>query len=111
VNRRPAFQCNEVGKHVVDAWSKELVYSDRPFSKSVNSAAEQILRTVATPLQFTNSWMFVQGLTNDERLLLAALASGYPLKEVPYRNAMSISCISSIRRSLQPKVSIIFFER
>jgi hypothetical protein len=47
--------------------------------------------------------MFIDELTVDERMVLDALASGYALKEVSCRNAMSISCINSIRRSLREK--------
>jgi hypothetical protein len=56
-----------------------------------------------TPLDHTISSMFVEDLTIDERMLLDALASGFALKEVSCRNAMSTSCINAIRRSLREK--------
>ncbi len=103
LNKRSAFPCKEVGKSAIDAWSKELVYVDRPYPNSGNTASDQILRTATTPLNHTISSMFIDDLTGDERILLDALASGYALKEVSSRNAIPISCINSIRRSLQSK--------
>jgi hypothetical protein len=103
LNKRSAFPCKEVGKSGIDAWSKELVYVDRPYANSGKTATEQILRTATTPLHFTISAMFIEGLTADEQMVLDALASGYSLKEVSCHNAMSISCINSIRQSLREK--------
>ena len=103
LNKRSAFPCDEVGKSCIDAWNKELVYIDRPYANSGNTASDQILRTVTTPLHFTIAAMFIEGLTEDERMLLDALASGYALKDVCCENAISISCINSIRRSLHAK--------
>jgi hypothetical protein len=103
LNRRSAFPCKEVGKSGIDAWSKELVYVDRPYADSGNTASDQILRTEATPLHFTIASLFIEGLTGDERMLLDALASGYALKVVSCRNAIPIACINSIRRSLRVK--------
>jgi hypothetical protein len=103
LNKRSAFPCKEVGKSTIDAWSKELVYMDCPYANSGNTPSEQILKTEATPLHFTIAAMFIEGLNDDERILLDALASGYALKDVSSGNAMSISCINSIRRSLQAK--------
>ena len=96
LSKRSAFPCKEVGKSAIDAWSKELVYVDRPYANSGNTASEQILRTATTPLNYTITSMFIDELTVDERMVLDALASGYALKEVSCRNAMSISCINSI---------------
>jgi hypothetical protein len=103
--KRSAFPCKEVGKSEPDAWSKELVYLDRPYANSGNTASVQILRTATTPLDHTISSMFIEGLTDDERMLLNALAFGYSLKEVPRENRMSITRINSIRRSLQGKAA------
>jgi hypothetical protein len=103
LNNRSAFPCKEVGKSAIDAWSKELVYIDRPYSDSANTASDQILRTATTPLHFTIASMFIEDLTDDERMLLDALASGYALKELSGRNALSISYINTIRRSLREK--------
>jgi hypothetical protein len=103
LSKRSAFPVDEVGKSAIDAWSKELIYVDRPYSNSGNTASDQILRTATTPLNHTISSMFIDDLSEDERMLLDALASGYALKEVSYRNAMSLSCINMIRRSLQGK--------
>jgi hypothetical protein len=103
LSRRSAFPCKEVGKSGIDAWSKELVYVDRPYANSGKTATEQILRTDTTPLDHTISSMFVEELTGDERMLLDALASGYSLKEVSCRNSISISCINAVRRSLREK--------
>jgi hypothetical protein len=103
LNRRSAFPCDEVGKSAIDAWSKELVYIDRPYSNSGKTASDQILRTATTPLDHTISSMFIDDLSDDERMLLDALVSGFAVKEVSIRNAMSISCLNTIRRSLQGK--------
>jgi hypothetical protein len=103
LNRRSAFPSKEVGKSGIDAWSKELVYVDRPYANSGKTASDQILKTEATPLHFTIAAMFIEGLTDDERVLLDALASGFALKEVSRNNAMSSSCINAIRRSLRAK--------
>ena len=103
LNKRSAFPCKEVGERAIDVWSKELVYVDRPYANSGNTASDQILKTTTTPLNHTIASMFVEDLTDDERMLLDALASGCALKEVSCRNAMSIPCVNSIRRSLQAK--------
>ena len=103
LNKRSAFPCKEVGKSGIDAWSKELVYVDRPYANSGNTASYQILRTATTPLDHTMSAMFIEDLTADEQMVLDALASGYSLKEVSFRNSIPIAFISSIRRSLQEK--------
>ena len=103
LNRRSAFPCKDVGKSAIDAWNKELVYVDRPFSSSANTASDQILNTATTPLHFTISAMFIEGLTADEQMVLDALASGYSLKDVSCRNSIPIACINSIRRSLREK--------
>ena len=103
LNKRSAFPCKEVGKSGIDAWSKDLVYFDRPYAISANTASDQILRTATTPLDHTISAMFIDDLTADERMVLDALASGYSLKEVSFRNAIPIACINSMRRSLQLK--------
>jgi site-specific DNA-adenine methylase len=103
LNKRSAFPCKEVGKSGIDAWSKDLVYIDRPYANSEKTATEQILRTATTPLDHTISAMFIDDLTDDERMVLDALASGYAVKEVSCRNAMPISCINVIRRSLREK--------
>lgn len=103
LNKRSAFPCKEVGKSGIDAWSKELVYVDRRYANSGKTATEQILRTATTPLHFTISAMFIEGLTADEQMVLDALASGYSLKEVSCRNSIPISCINAVRRSLQEK--------
>ena len=103
LSKRSAFPCKEVGKSAIDAWGKDLVYVDRPYGNSGTTSSDQILRTATTPFDHTVASMFVEGLTDDERMLLDALASGYALKDVSSRNAMSISCINSIRRSLQAK--------
>ena len=103
LNRRSAFPCKDVGKSAIDAWSKELVYVDRPFSSSANTASDQILNTATTPLHFTISAMSIEGLTDDERMVLDALASGYSLKDVSSRNVVSTSYLNSIRRSLREK--------
>jgi hypothetical protein len=105
LNKRSAFPCKEVGKSGIDAWSKELVYVDRPYANSGTTPSDQILRTATTPLDHTISAMFVEDLTDDEQVLLDDLASGYAVKEVSSRNALSISCINSIRRSLQAKAA------
>jgi hypothetical protein len=103
LHKRSAFPCKEVGKSGIDAWSKELVYVDRPYANSGNTASEQILRTATTPLDHTIALMFIDDLTVDERIILDALASGYSLKDLSRRSAISISCINEIRRSLQSK--------
>jgi hypothetical protein len=103
LDRRSAFPCKEVGKSAIDAWSKDLVYIDRPYANSGNTPSDQILKTAETPLQFTIASMFIDGLTDDERMLLDALGSGYALKDVCRENAMPMSCINSVRRSLQGK--------
>jgi hypothetical protein len=103
LNRRSAFPVDEVGKSCIDAWSKDLVYVDRPYSNSGNNASEQILKTATTPFNHTIVSMFVEALTIDERMLLDALGFGYSLKEVCRHNAMSMSCINSIRQSLRKK--------
>lgn len=103
LNKRSAFPCDEVGKSAIDAWSKDLVYFDRPYANSGNTASDQILRTATTPLNHTIAWMFVEDLTGDERMVLDALAAGYALKEVSRRNAISYACLNTIRRSLQSK--------
>ena len=103
LNKRSAFPCKEVGKSGIDAWCKELVYVDRPYSNSGKTASDQILRTATTPFDHTISSMFLDDLTVDERMVLDALASGYALKDVSDRNAMSPSIVKSIRRSLQAK--------
>lgn len=103
LNKRSSFPCKEAGKSGIDAWSKELEYVDRPYANSGKTATEQILRTATTPLDHTISSMFLQELTSDERMVLDALASGYSLKDVPSRNAVSTSYLNSIRRSLREK--------
>jgi hypothetical protein len=103
LNKRSAFPCKVVGKSGIDAWSKELVYIDRPYANSGNTASDQILRTATTPFDHTISSMFLDDLTGDERMVLDALAFGYSLKEISCRNAIPISSINSIRRSLQLK--------
>jgi hypothetical protein len=103
LTKRSAFPCEEVGKSSIDAWNKELVYLDRPYANSGKTASDEILRTATTPLNHTIASMFVEALTGDERRILDDLASGYALKEVSRRHAMSTSCLNSIRRSLQSK--------
>jgi hypothetical protein len=103
VNRRPVVPCNEVGKRIIDAWSNELVYVDRPYANSGKTATEQILRTATTPLNHTIVSMFIEGLTADKRMLLDALASGHARKVVSRQKGMSISCINAIRQSLREK--------
>jgi hypothetical protein len=103
LNKRSAFPCKEVGKSGIDAWSEELVYIDRPYADSGNTASDQILRTATTPFDHTISSMFLSDLTDDERIILDALTSGYSLKDVSCLNAMSICCINAIRRSMQAK--------
>ena len=103
LSRRSAFPCKDVGKSGIDAWSKELVYVDRPYANSGNTASDQILRTATTPLDHTISSMFLSDLTADERMVLDALAFGYSPKEVSWRNSVPISAINSIRRSLREK--------
>jgi hypothetical protein len=105
LNKRSAFPCKDVGKSGIDAWNKELVYVDRPYANSGKTATEQILRTATTPLDHTMSAMFIEDLTADERMVLDALASGYSLKDVSSRNAVSTSYLNSIRRSLREKAA------
>ncbi len=88
---------------MIDAWSKDLIYIDRPNADSGNAATDQILRTSTTPLDHTIASLFVEDLKNDERMLLDALASGYALKEVYRRNAISAFQMKSIRSSLKAK--------
>jgi hypothetical protein len=103
LNKRSAFPCKEVGKSGIDAWSKEVVYVDRPYANSGNTASDQILRTATTPFDHTISSMFIDDLSEDERMLLNALASGYAVKEVTRLNAMSSSQRKAIRSSLEAK--------
>ena len=103
LNKRSAFPRKEVGKSGIDAWSKELVYVDRPYANSGNTASDQILRTATTPLDHTIASLFLGDLTDDERMLLDALAFGYSMKEVSCQISIPIACINSIRRSLREK--------
>ena len=103
LNKRSAFPCKDVGKSAIDAWSRELVYVDRPYAYSGNTASDQILQTATTPLDHTISAMFIDDLTADERMVLDALAFGYSLKEASCHAAIPMSCINSIRRSLREK--------
>ena len=103
LSKRSAFPCKEVGKSAIDAWGKDLIYIDRPYANSGTTSSDQILKTATTPLDHTIASMFIDDLSDEERMLLDALASGYALNEVSCRNTMSISCINSIRRSLQDK--------
>jgi hypothetical protein len=103
LNRRSAFPCKEVGKSLIDAWNRELVYVDRPYANSGNTASDQILRTATTPLDHTISSMFLEDLTADELMVLDALSFGYSLKEASCHIAIPVSCINAIRRSLREK--------
>jgi hypothetical protein len=62
LNKRSAFPCKEVGNGAIDARSKWLVYVDRPYATSRNTASDQILRTAMTPFDDTIASMFVEDI-------------------------------------------------
>jgi hypothetical protein len=103
LSRRSAFPIEEVGRSLIEAWSKELVYVDRPYINSGNTASDHILRSATTPFDHTIASMFVEDLTDDERMLLDALSAGYALKDLSHWSDLSISYINSIRQSLREK--------
>jgi hypothetical protein len=107
LNRRSAFPAKEMGKRKLDAWNHDRVYVDRPVQGDdcKTPLSEFLLPMRTTPLDFAMAEDFMSALTDEERLFLDELTSGYSLKEIAQRNHIRYPRIKSLQTSLREKAA------
>jgi hypothetical protein len=88
LNKRSAFDGKEMGKNQIDAFTKDLVYADRPTVKGEEgmTLSDMFFQSRATPLDYTISNDFLACLSEQESAVLEDISAGYKHKEICERN-------------------------
>lgn len=105
INKRSAFDRKEMGKNQIDAFTKDLVYANRPTVKGEEgmTLGDVFFQTQTTPLDFVITNEFLDCLTPKETAVLEDISAGYKHKEICERQHITYPLFKSIRKSVQDK--------
>lgn len=105
INKRSAFDCKEVGKNQIDAFTKDLVYAGRTTVKGEEgmTLSDTFFQSRATPLDYTITKDFLSCLSKQESAVFEDMSAGYTHKEICARNQKSQPLFLSPRKSVQEK--------
>ena len=82
-NKRSAFDGKEMGKNQIDAFTKDLVYADRPTVKGEEgiTLSDMFFQTKSTQLDFVITNDFLASLSPKEAGILEDISTGYKIRE------------------------------
>jgi hypothetical protein len=105
LHKRSAFDGKEMGKCQIDAFTKDLVYADRPTVKGEEgmTLSDMFFQTKSTPLDFVITNDFLANLTPKEAGILEDISAGYTHKEICARHSITIPLFNNIRKAVQEK--------
>jgi hypothetical protein len=105
LNKRSAFDGKEMGKNQIDAFTKDLVYADRPTVKGEEgmTLSDLFFQSKTTPLDYTITNDFLSCLSKQESAVFEDMSAGYSHKEICARQQISQPLFQSLRKSLQDK--------
>ena len=105
LHKRSAFDGKEMGKCQIDAFTKDLVYADRPTVKGEEgmTLSDMFFQSKTTPLDIVITNDFLACLTPKETAVLEDISAGYRNTEICARQNITYPLFKSIRKSVQDK--------